>query len=131
MTEIADARWTFTDSAVPETWSHPINPNEMSSPYQTREAEHSAGRHNTVAVFIGAPKNPKEWTFGGVIRTQAHHDELERWARKKKIITITTHQSEIFEVIITSFDPEDRHPTPNVPWRLKYKMQCLILRRVA
>lgn len=131
MSEIADARWMFTDSSVPETWTHPINPNTMSSPYQTREGDHSAGRHNTVAVFVGAAKAPKEWSFGGVIRTQAHHDQLDRWARKKKVITVSTHQSEVFEVILTSFEPEDRRPTPTVQWRMKYQMKALVLRRVA
>lgn len=130
MSEIADARWTFTDSTVPETWTLPLNPNEASSPYPVREADHSSGRQG-VAVFIGAPKAPKEWTFGGVIHTKAHHDELLRWAAKKKVITISTHQSEIFEVLITRFAPEDRRPTPSKPWRSKYQMTCMVLRQVA
>lgn len=129
MTQTADARWTFFDAT--ETWVMPINPNQMGPGHAPKEIEKSTGHNGTVAVFKKTGKTPKEWTFGGVIRTEAHHNELERWARKKKRISVSTHLGQVFEVIIQAYSPEDRRPTPNVPWRMQYTMTCLVLRQVS
>lgn len=129
--QTATLRWTFTDASVPETFTVPINPNEMGPTYDPREFDHTPGANGVVALFLKASKTPKEWTFGGVIRTQEHHDELTRWAAKKKKIQIGTHLGQTFEVLIQAFNPEDRQPTATVPWRMKFQMTCLVLRQVS
>lgn len=130
MTQIADARWQFYDASVPETYTFRINPNQAASPYAPKEFDRSSGTNGQVSLFHKVTKTPKEWTFGGVLRDQEQHDELDRWARKKKVIRVKTHQSLYYNVIIQAYTPVDRKPTPNVPWRLTYTMTCLVLDQV-
>lgn len=131
MTQIADARWQFTDPSVPETYTFRINPNQAGNPYTNKEFGRSSGHNGQVSLFSVTPKTPREWTFGGVIRDQDQHDELDRWAKKRKVVRIRTHQSHIFEVVIQSYTPIDRQPTPTVPWRFHYTMTCLVLAQVS
>jgi len=71
------------------------------------------------------PRTATEWTFAGVVRTQAHHDSLIYWAAKTNKLTITDHYGRVVTARIRSIEMEDRKPTPNVPWRLRYTVSAL------
>lgn len=127
-------RWTFTDTVTGPTglgtWTMPINPNSMSAPPTVRDLRFGAsvrvGR-NRPRTFR-TPAQAQEWSFSGVIRTQAHHDTLREWALSGHLIEIRDHLGRVFEAVITVFDPVDRAPTPTTPWRFTYTMKTLVLR---
>ena len=125
-------RWTFYDPTLDETWTMPINPDSMGNPNQGKTLTfgrnaRSGGRHTTIRQ---AP-HPVDWEFGGVIRTREHHDALNEWAGRRRIIHITDHVHRKYEVLLTAFEVTERAPTRNVRWRLRYSMKGLLLRQLA
>lgn len=133
---MAVVRWRFTDPETDEVWTVPINPREMSSPHpvrnrQTLPAGPAASNQALSIRTLQEPLVPFEWTFGGVIRTQAHHDDLLAWSRKPNPILIRDHFLRTWRVIPTVFDATDRRPTARVPWRMTYTMHTQMLGRIS
>lgn len=129
------SRWSLRDPATGETWVMPLSPDSMSSPHATRRLDTipsivQGGGRMRLRTFM-TPESAVEWEWGGVIRTQAHHNALEAWARKEGEVHVSDHLGRTWAVLITSFQPTDRRPTPSTPWRLRYTMSALILRRVS
>lgn len=127
-------RWKFTDPKTAEVYNHPISPNQMSTPWLGRQTQTMVQSGPGGAVSDGgallamqAPAVPTEWTFGGVIRTEQHYRDLLAWSKKDYPIVVTDHYSRSWNVIITTFEPEDRKPVPLAPWRSKYVMKTLML----
>lgn len=109
----------------------PINPDSMTSPHPTKNLTFAKGirrGHSRSRTFM-TPPPPVEWTWEGPIRTQAHHDALEEWATKGEV-HVTDHLGRSWAVVMQSFDPIDRRPTPQTPWRMRYSMTALILRQL-
>jgi hypothetical protein len=126
-------RWRFVEVETGEQYTVPINPDSMSSPFHDRQFTTSFGSRaggNRLRT-IERPAPPKEWEFGGVIRTKAHHDALDVWAKKPGLINVYDHLGRAFQVVFTAFEPVDRQPTPQTPWRMRYVMNALVLRRLA
>lgn len=131
---VTTLRWTFTEVDTSETYTVPINPDAMTSPFKDRSLEHAASKRfggSTAITSFRHADSPKEWEFSGVIRTQAHHDALKAWEQKPGLIHISDHLGRVFEVMLTSFAPTDRKPTGGVTWRLRYVMKALVLRQVS
>lgn len=129
-------RWTFLDPATSETWTVPINPNTMTDPTnRQRRYQHSyQGTTNLDDARFRSLETAApivEWTFGGVIQTKDHHDKLEHWARKESKVHITDHLGRTFAVVMRTFEPKERRPTPAKPWRFTYEMRAYVLRRVS
>lgn len=119
-------RWIFYDTVTLATWTVPLNPNSMSSPFLDQST--SPGVRSPIDGTMRvrrSPRNAKEWEFAGVVRAQEHHDTLIAWAGKTNLLHITDHYGRKFAVRIRSIDMEDRKPTPNTPWRLRYRVQAL------
>lgn len=126
-------RWRFVELATGEEYTVPINPDSMSSPFKDRQFTTSYGSRaggNRLRTKE-RPAPAKEWEFGGVIRTQAHHDALDAWAKKPGHVNIHDHLGRAFQVVFTDFQATDRPPTPQTPWRQRYTMTALVLRRLA
>ena len=125
-------RWVLTEVATGATWTMPINPDSMTSPFPDRELTHARGVAGqlTQVRSVVAPPRPVEWEWSGVIRTQAHYDDLAVWAQKPGKVRVTDHLGRTFEVMLRAFEPEDRPPTKTTPWRLRYSMKALLLRRI-
>lgn len=126
-------RWVLTEVDTGATWTMPINPDQMSSPHQDKSISTAFGTkagHERLRTFV-TPSPAKEWSWGGVIRTKQHYDQLELWAKKPGKIRVTDHLGRTFEVVIQGFVPEDRQPRPGVMWRMRYEMSTLLLRRVS
>lgn len=130
-------RWIFHDPAEAETWTVPINPNEMTDPESRTRAFNFgvASRSSNVSApaairgIEAASQQPVEWSFGGVIHTQDHHDKLEHWARKPGEIEVTDHFGRTWVVVMKTFEPTERRPTLSKPWRFTYTMRALVLER--
>lgn len=131
-------RWIFHDPDTDETWTVPINPNSMTDPEnRTRDFQfgvRSRSANIPAPAAIRGIENPLpiiEWEFGGVIHTQVHHDTLEYWSRKPGEIEITDHFGRTWVVLMKTFEPTERRPTPSKPWRFSYEMHADVLERVA
>lgn len=126
-------RWKFYDPVLDETWTMPINPDSMTNPIKVKgfafgRNVRSGGRFTTVRQV----PRPVEWEFGGVIRTKAHHDALDEWVGRRRIIQVTDHVHRTYEVMLTGFEVTERAPTKSgVRWRLRYSMKALLLRQLA
>lgn len=126
-------RWVFTEVDTGATYTVPINPDSMSSPFHDREVTTAYGSRtgsDRLRTFE-SPAIAKEWEFGGAIRTKEHHDALDAWAKKPGLINVTDHLGRTFQLVFQAFEATDRSPTPSTPWRLRYSMNALILRRLA
>ena len=125
-------RWVLTDPATAETWQMPINPNEMTSPFGSKNLKHSYGARGfwggteRVALFQ-LPPGVVEWEWKGVIRTKEHYDSYVYWASKKGVVHVTDHLGRTWVVFLRSFEPEDRRPMATVPWRLKFTVKAMLV----
>lgn len=124
-------RWVLRDVETDEQWTMPINPDSMSSPDPKRTLRVAGGLVTRRRRVFEGPPPPIEWEWGGAIRTKAHYDSLESWAAKGVEVDVTDHLGRTFRVAITDFVPQDRRPTTQTPWRLRYTMKATILRRLA
>jgi len=132
----AIARWVLEDVNSGETWTMPINPDRASSPLQDRSIATAYGVKTSrpgegidrVRSFM-TPSDAKEWTWGGVIRTKDHYDQLAYWGRKERKVRVSDHLGRTFEALMQSFAPDDLK-SATTPWRLRYEMTALVLRRI-
>lgn len=126
-------KWVFQDPVTSDVYHFAINPNQMNSPFVARNIQMAHGTHagpQRIRAIDLPATSPATWTFSGVIRAKEHHDALRSWAKKNRVIRITDHLGRTFEVIVASFNPTDRTPTPTVPWRGNFDMSCLVLREI-
>jgi hypothetical protein len=124
-------RWQFHDPATGETWSPPINPDSMTSPEVQRDYRFAYGVRPAQQRVKSIEQNPRpvDWTFSGVVRTQAHHDALVDWSRRSAI-HITDHLSRKWEAYPSEVRFEERKST-RTDWRLRYELRALLTRRIA
>lgn len=121
-------RWVFEDTVNPETYTVPINPNEMTSPHKTHVT--IAAPVSPVDGRIRATRNfplPREWSFSGVIREQTHHDALLAWVAKPYPIFITDHLERTWYVLLTEFAPVERRTNIKAPDRYTYEVKGYVL----
>lgn len=123
-------RWVLYDPATSESYTFRINPDEATSPRPARELSFGVSLDGRAPGFESSAP-PQDWEFGGVIRTQEQHDELLYWSRKKGKLRVTDHLGQTFEIMIRAYRPTERRKTALVPWRLRYTMQTICLRRIA
>jgi hypothetical protein len=111
-----------------ETWTMPINPDSVTDlNLLARSMQFARGaRDQRVRTFVGKP-GEKPYNWGGVIRTQAHYDQLVAWAEKTNPIEVTDHLSRTMRVFVVAFEPADRPPTKLLNWRLRYTMKTILL----
>jgi hypothetical protein len=101
-------RWVFTDptpGADPATYTVPINPNQMTSPYSAPRAittKTTTAVGGQSLVFEGATP-PQEMTFQGTIFTEDHLNAMLTWRAKTAITTITDHFGRIWTVYWEDF----------------------------
>lgn len=125
-------RWRLKNAARSLDWTMPINPNSMSSPhYQRGTIGYSVSPVDAHVRAFRPSLKAFEWQFGGVIRTQEHHDTLRDWCGYTERITLTDHLDRTWRVRLFSFEPEERRPTPSVPWRFRYVVRAYMYGRVS
>lgn len=122
-------RWRFQDMLTNEVHTVEINPNQMGNfvfPKAFDFGSYAGGR------MLGVRQNrqPLDWPFSGVVRTETHHDALIDWQRRPGKVRITDHLGRTFEAMIQSLDLKDRRPTGDNTWRFTYTFNCLLLRRI-
>lgn len=132
---IGVVRWKFTEADDDTHFVRlTLNPNTMSTPTNPRSmtwAWGSKAGYSRMRGFDGVPQTPTQWTFGGVILTKDHYDQLLDWAGRLKVLRVDDHIGRAYSVMITKYDPVERLPTATKPWRADYTMTCLLLERIA
>ena len=125
--------WSLYDPALDETWVMPINPDQMTTPHKRRDFRYAYGIRKNVDRIRSVVEKPAPvmWEWGGVIRSEAHHEEYVRWARKPGEVHVSDHLGRTFEVFIESLDLQERQPALTVPWRFRYTVRAMIVRRVS
>lgn len=123
-------RWQLEEVETDEVVTLELNPNEMASYTFPREFEFAKNDDSRMRA-VKARRAPLSWSFGGVVRTQAHHDLLVEWQQKPGKVRVTDHLGRTFEVMMSSLDMRDRRATLANSWRFTYTFNCLLLRRIA
>lgn len=118
-------RWTFTDTATNETYTLPINPNTMSPVGARVSLKRVRGIYGVVSTRQVPTQT--EFSFGGVINTQAHYDALLTWVAKTVAVIVTDHLGRSFRVYLDSFVPTDRSPRPSLRTRWTYTVKATLL----
>jgi hypothetical protein len=122
---VSVTRWVFHDPVALESWTVPFNPNKMSSPYRKKAQDLTPASPIDGRIRVTEVDQPVEWSFSGMIRTQAHYDELLRWRDKANPVTITDHLGRTFTILLTNFAPEDVRSSNPTKW--SYTMTGYVL----
>lgn len=97
-------RWKITDphdtNVATKTYTFPMNPRDMTSPYRERSIATSPTTRGRVLMFEGALP-AKTWSFSGPILDKAHMDALRLWVynRPGRVI-ITDHFGRNIECVL-------------------------------
>lgn len=125
-------RWQLHSPPRALTYVVPINPREMTSPHGARgTVGYSVSPIDLNVRARREHRLPSQWNFGGVIRTQDHHDTLREWCTYPEKVEITDHLQRTFSVRLLAFEPTERRPTPLVPWRFTYMIRALVYGQLA
>lgn len=122
-------RWILEDPSV-ESIRVPLNPNKMDSPTRPRNMAWAWGNRDTGLRGFDSPGPATDWSWGGVLLTEAHYLLLLEWTKRLVPLHITDHLGRTFQVVIKKFDPVERLPTKLRPWRVDYTMTCLLLKEI-
>lgn len=125
-------RWTFTDLTTSEVWQLTYNPNTMTSPHAMRNTLTS--QRSPIDGHVRALRQqptPKDWSFGGVIRSEEHYETLLEWVDRGHLVHLADHLGRVFLIRLIQFIPAERRPMLNVPWRFTYEMKAVVYRRVS
>lgn len=124
---MAVRRWVFTDPYTNETYTVPLNPREMTSPFADLNISQ---RHTTAvdgrALLFEGSSPPANWQFSGAILDANHYAALLAWKEKRRRIRITDHYGRQIEVLLVSFNPTPKRSLGK-PWRHEYTMDALVL----
>lgn len=120
-------RWRFVDPVLSTSYTFENNPSKMSSPLRDKNIGFTATTapdgQNIVAE--GQPV-PKEWTFQGVVRSQAFYDALVLWFAKGYRIQVVDHFSRTWDFVFTKLDVQPKNAI-DVPWKHDYQVTGLIV----
>lgn len=122
-------RWRFRDETVDPAveYTVPVNPNQMSSPFSERSVTVA-----TTTAVDGQPlvtegqRQPKEWTFSGVILDEGHLESLREWANRPAVIYIYDHYRRRFTTLLKGFDVVPGRRSVQFPYHHTYTMNALV-----
>lgn len=121
-------RWQFRDIKTGETYTVPLNPNEMTSPFPPRQFAYkgtTAGPNGGSAVTYEAWAGTQEWTFGGAILDEQHYKDLLAWSYRQNKVQITDHYGRVFTVVFTQFDAVPKRSYQHY-WHHTYTMHATV-----
>ena len=144
--EVGVRRWRFRDMTTLQQVILPLNPNEMDAPATSRGMQWAWSNRDVVERdsgqgvlggsgrargFDNGQQNPTQWSFSGVILAKNHYDLLLEWSERLRVIRVTDHLGQQFDVIFQKFEPTEGRSVRNRPWKMTYTMTCLLLKKVA
>lgn len=132
-------RWILRDVAASEQWEMPISPNKMTSPHAPKNMTifaRQAGRTGSSAFNGGVTRvlqfrqAPYEWSFSGIIRSQAHYDDFVYWTSKTGKLQVDDHLGRTWEIRIDNIELDERKPSFLRDWRYDYTVKTIMYGRV-
>jgi hypothetical protein len=120
-------RWVFFDPIMNETWTVPLNPNQMTSPWPARKFAYrttTAGRGGANVIYEGRA-DLAQWQFSGILLDKTHYDELLYWSQKANSVHVTDHLGRTFKVLFDQFDAKPK-AAYGKPWKHDYTMTCAV-----
>lgn len=123
-------RWTLATLDNSSSYVFEINPNAQTSPLPAPKIDWSyINFQGDTHGFTGLRKGrqPVEWSFSGVIRSQAQYDALLTWVASKTKLVLTTDLPERLVVRLKGLQLQRKGPQrTNVPWRHTYTVKALV-----
>lgn len=121
------SRWKLELLSGGEFYEFEINPNAQDNPHPTRSIKWDF--HPTLG-FSGTRqgRSPHDWSFSGVLRSQAQYDALLLWVGKKVKVRLTDDLGNKRIIRLLEFSPQQTAGarSRHAPWRMTYTMRCLI-----
>lgn len=118
----------YDDNDDTNTYSFPINPNAMTSPFPTRtiSASFTTAISGQTLLTEGAPK-PSQWQFTGSIFNAAHYDALRSWVyeRNRRII-VQDHFGRPITCVLVFFDAQPKQVQKKY-WMHTYTITALVV----
>lgn len=101
-------RWKIRDphdtNVLTNTYTFPMNPREMSSPFRERSIQTVGTTRGRVLLFEGSA-GAKSWQFSGPILNKAHMDALLEWVYERRgRVIITDHFGRQLECVLQAVD---------------------------
>lgn len=120
-------RWIFEDPLnAGETWTMPMNPNKMTTPYRKHTTTTTAFSPITgMATGVRSNDTAVEWSFSGDIADKDLYDQFIYWTNKPHRIYITDHLGRKWLCWVTKFDPTPKSTGARSKWRFTYTMSVL------
>lgn len=119
--------WTLTDNSTgsPVVFSFPINPNEFDPPGRTANIATEVGTApNAQSVFFQGRDQIARGTMSGLVNTQTFYQDLNTWADKWYVLTLTDDQGSTWDILITNIN-WTRLRRANNNWRYDYTIEFL------
>lgn len=120
-------RWKLETLDAAESYTFEINPNAQDSPFLVRNV--TWDYNGPVLGWSGRRDGrlPKDWSFSGVLRSQAQYDALLVWVGKRVKIKLTDDRGTVYTLRLTTFSPSQQGPARrNAPWRMTYTMRAMV-----
>lgn len=128
---MAFKQWKFTDpydtNSGTNSYTFPINPNTMTSPFPQRAISSTQTTAVTGQVLLWEGSVPaKSWQFGGVLLDEAQHEALRAWVyeRHNRII-VTDHFGRPITCALQQFDAQPKRSVGKY-WRHDYTITALV-----
>lgn len=119
--------WRLETLDAAETYSFEINPNAQDSPFRNRSISWNF-HPNTGFTGQRSGRTGYEWTFSGVLRTQAQYDAMLAWVAKGVKVHLFDDRGDKLLLRLTKFSPTQQGGarTRHAPWRWTYTMNALV-----
>lgn len=123
---MAVQRWVFTDPSTSETYTVPINPNQMTAPFPQRQftTKATTAVDGKGIVYEGQVK-PADWNFQGVILDSTHYGNLKDWVYNHGRIQITDHYGRIITCVLQNFNATPKRAASK-PWKHEYTITAIV-----
>lgn len=130
---MAVMRWRLQDPANPtDTYTFPISPNTMSSPFPARmvTTKGVTAIDGQVLMWEG-PIEPQQWSFGGSILDAAQYEALRSWVYDRQgRMFLWDHFGRRYVVVFKSLSVETTAPAKRQPgryWYHTYTIEALVV----
>lgn len=119
--------WTLTDNSTgsPVVFSFPINPNEFEPPGRSANIKNEVGTAPSgIPIIFQGRDSPSSGTMSGLVNTETFYNDLQTWADKWYVLTLTDDQSRTWDILITGLS-WTRIRRANNQWRFDYTIDFI------
>lgn len=121
------AKWTFTDTVVPISYTFEINPVDGGIPVFKKNVstQNTLAPGGKVLLFEGQDQ-PQTVTWTGTLLTQTQYEAFVTWFQKRHQILVTDDRGVQMWVYITDFAPK-RERAIHHQYKMSYTITAIVL----